>query len=84
MPRFAGPGWARSTAPTAGPSLPPAQKSRTGLTALRHGLERWGGRGNPAALAAEAVPLPVRVPVVARDAELWHRRAGYSRGSPSA
>ncbi|WP_148085768.1 hypothetical protein [Amycolatopsis thermoflava] len=22
------------------------------LTALRHGLERWGGRGNPAALAA--------------------------------
>ncbi|WP_020419160.1 HD domain-containing phosphohydrolase [Amycolatopsis sp. ATCC 39116] len=48
------------------------------LTALRHGFERWDGRGNPAGLAAEAVPLPVRVAVVARDAELWHRRAGYA------
>ncbi|GHE78591.1 metal-dependent phosphohydrolase [Amycolatopsis deserti] len=47
------------------------------LTALRHGFERWDGRGNPAGLAAEAVPLPIRIAVVARDAELWHRRTGY-------
>ena len=41
--------------------------------ALAHGYERWDGAGFPDGLAGEAVPLAVRVAVVARDAELWWR-----------
>jgi HD-GYP domain-containing protein (c-di-GMP phosphodiesterase class II) len=41
--------------------------------ALAHGHERWDGGGFPDGLAGEAVPLPVRVAVVARDADLWWR-----------
>lgn len=41
--------------------------------ALAHGHERWDGNGYPAGLAGEAVPLSVRVAVVARDVELWAR-----------
>jgi HD-GYP domain-containing protein (c-di-GMP phosphodiesterase class II)/DNA-binding CsgD family transcriptional regulator len=41
--------------------------------ALAHGYERWDGGGFPDGLAREAVPLLVRVAVVARDAELWWR-----------
>ena len=41
--------------------------------ALAHGYERWDGEGFPDGLAGEAVPLPVRVAVVARDADLWWR-----------
>lgn len=41
--------------------------------ALAHGHERWDGSGFPDGLAADAIPLPVRVAVVARDADLcWH------------
>jgi len=46
--------------------------------ALRHGFERWDGTGHPAGLAGEAIPLPTRIAVLARDAELWSRRGGYA------
>ena len=45
---------------------------------LRHGFERYDGTGHPAGLAGEAVPWPVRIAVVARDVELWHRRGGMA------
>ncbi|MHB8689772.1 MAG: HD domain-containing phosphohydrolase [Solirubrobacteraceae bacterium] len=44
--------------------------------ALAHAFERWDGRGLPAGLAGEAVPLAVRVAVVARDADLAWRMGG--------
>lgn len=46
------------------------------VAALAHAYERWGGRGLPDGLAGTAIPLPVRVVVVARDAVLWQRTAG--------
>lgn len=46
------------------------------VRALAHAYERWDGRGLPDRLAGEAIPLPVRVVVVARDAVLWQRIAG--------
>ncbi|HJP78336.1 MAG TPA: HD domain-containing phosphohydrolase [Pseudonocardiaceae bacterium] len=45
--------------------------SPTVREALAHGHERWDGAGFPDGLAAEAIPLPVRLAVVARDADLW-------------
>jgi HD-GYP domain-containing protein (c-di-GMP phosphodiesterase class II) len=45
-------------------------------TSLRHGFERFDGTGHPAGLADRAVPLPVRIAVVARDADLWTRLGG--------
>jgi HD-GYP domain-containing protein (c-di-GMP phosphodiesterase class II) len=44
--------------------------------ALSHAYERWDGRGLPDGLAGTAIPLPVRVVVVARDVVLWQRVAG--------
>jgi HD-GYP domain-containing protein (c-di-GMP phosphodiesterase class II) len=44
--------------------------------ALSHAYERWDGGGLPDGLAGDAVPVAVRVVVVARDAVLWHRLAG--------
>ena len=44
--------------------------------ALAHAYERWDGRGLPAGLSGEEVPVAVRVVVVARDAVLWQRIAG--------
>ena len=38
--------------------------------ALGHAYERWDGKGSPAGLAGDAVPLPVRVAAVARDVDL--------------
>lgn len=38
--------------------------------ALGHAYERWDGKGFPAGLGGEAVPLAVRVVVVARDVDL--------------
>ena len=46
------------------------------VDALAHAYERWDGRGLPDGLAGEAVPVAVRVVVVARDAVLWQRLAG--------
>lgn len=40
-------------------------------SSLAFGYERWDGGGFPAGLAREQVPLPVRIAVVARDADLW-------------
>jgi hypothetical protein len=38
--------------------------------ALAHAYERWDGKGLPAGLAGEEIPVPIRVVTVARDAEL--------------
>jgi HD-GYP domain-containing protein (c-di-GMP phosphodiesterase class II) len=40
------------------------------IDALAHAYERWDGKGFPGGLEADAIPLPVRVVVVARDADL--------------
>ncbi|MGH3047040.1 MAG: HD domain-containing phosphohydrolase [Gaiellaceae bacterium] len=40
------------------------------VDALAHAYERWDGKGFPAGLEGDAIPLPVRVAVVARDADL--------------
>jgi HD-GYP domain-containing protein (c-di-GMP phosphodiesterase class II) len=45
------------------------------VDALGHGYERWDGTGLPDGLAGEAIPLPVRIAVVARDADLLWRSA---------
>jgi len=45
--------------------------------ALAHAYERWDGRGAPAGLAGDDVPVAVRVVTVARDVELWSRRADW-------
>ncbi len=45
--------------------------------ALAHAFERWDGKGHPAGLAGEEVPVAVRIVAAARDAELFERRAGW-------
>ena len=45
--------------------------------ALAHAYERWDGNGYPDGLAGEEVPMAIRVVAVARDVELWARRAGW-------
>ena len=45
--------------------------------ALAHAYERWDGKGYPDGLAGDDVPVAVRVVSVARDVELWERRAGW-------
>jgi HD-GYP domain-containing protein (c-di-GMP phosphodiesterase class II) len=40
------------------------------VNALAHAYERWDGKGFPAGLEGDAIPLAVRVVVVARDADL--------------
>ena len=40
------------------------------IDALAHAYERWDGKGYPDKLEADAIPLAVRVAVVARDADL--------------
>ncbi|HEX5696478.1 MAG TPA: HD domain-containing phosphohydrolase, partial [Acidimicrobiia bacterium] len=42
------------------------------LFALSHAYERWDGKGSPARLSGEEVPLEVRIAMVARDADLFH------------
>ena len=44
---------------------------------LAHAYERWDGKGFPAGVAGSEVPEAIRVVVVARDAELWSRLAGW-------
>lgn len=56
--------------------------SRLGMSqsvcdALAHAYERWDGKGYPAGLAGEDVPVAVRIVAVARDAELWSRQSGW-------
>jgi HD-GYP domain-containing protein (c-di-GMP phosphodiesterase class II) len=45
--------------------------------ALAHEWERWDGRGYPAGLAGDQVPIEVRVSVIARDVEIWTRQFGW-------
>ena len=40
------------------------------VEALEHAYERWDGKGFPARLEGDAIPLAVRIVVVARDADL--------------
>jgi HD-GYP domain-containing protein (c-di-GMP phosphodiesterase class II) len=40
------------------------------LEALAHAYERWDGKGLPAGLGGDAIPLTVRIALVARDADL--------------
>ena len=44
---------------------------------LAHAYERWDGKGYPAGLTGEEIPVSTRVVTVARDAELWARRGGW-------
>ncbi|MFP3902305.1 MAG: HD domain-containing phosphohydrolase [Acidimicrobiia bacterium] len=43
------------------------------VDALAHAYERWDGSGFPGGLAGDAIPLPVRIFVVARDADVASR-----------
>ena len=43
------------------------------VDALAHAYERWDGKGYPARFAGDAIPLAVRVALVARDADLAAR-----------
>jgi HD-GYP domain-containing protein (c-di-GMP phosphodiesterase class II)/DNA-binding CsgD family transcriptional regulator len=40
------------------------------VEALAHAYERWDGKGAPAGLEGDAIPLPVRVVVAAKDVDL--------------
>ena len=40
------------------------------VDALAHAYERWDGKGYPAGLEGDEIPLAVRVVAVARDADL--------------
>lgn len=59
------------------------------IHALNHGYERWDGKGYPAQLRGEEIPLAARIAIVARDAEIFtrmgehptevlHHRAGHA------
>ena len=58
------------------------------VDALAHAYERWDGKGFPAGLEGDAVPLAVRIASVARDADLaiglGERRRGSGSGSEEA
>jgi HD-GYP domain-containing protein (c-di-GMP phosphodiesterase class II) len=43
------------------------------ILALQHSYERWDGRGNPAGLTGEEIPLETRIAMVAKDADLFAR-----------
>ena len=49
---------------------------RSGLGAA---FERWDGKGFPAGLSGEAIPLSARIVFVARDVEVLHRQGGPER-----
>ena len=46
-------------------------------SALGAAYARWDGRGVPAELAGDDIPVSVRVSIVARDVELWAREGGH-------
>ena len=46
-------------------------------SALGAAYARWDGRGVPAGLAGDDIPVSVRVSIVARDVELWARETGH-------
>jgi HD-GYP domain-containing protein (c-di-GMP phosphodiesterase class II)/DNA-binding CsgD family transcriptional regulator len=43
------------------------------IESLAHAHERWDGKGFPAGLRGDSIPLPVRLVVVAQDVELFDR-----------
>lgn len=43
------------------------------VEALGHGYERWDGKGYPAGLREDVIPLAVRIAIVAGDADLFIR-----------
>lgn len=43
------------------------------VSALEVAYARWDGRGVPRGVAGEAIPIAMRVAIVARDVELWGR-----------
>jgi hypothetical protein len=49
------------------------------VEALAHAYERWDGKGFPAGLEGDAIPLAVRIVVVARDADLAATAGGDPR-----
>ena len=46
------------------------------ITALQHAYERWDGKGYPAGLDGEDIPIEIRIVSVARDADLLLHRNG--------
>ena len=59
-----------STARSPPCSRPGRPRAGAVVDALGHAYERWDGKGSPAGLAGDAVPLPVRIASVARDVDL--------------
>ena len=45
--------------------------------ALAHAYERWDGKGLPAGIAGEEIPLSIRIAIVARDVDVWASREGW-------
>lgn len=43
---------------------------------VAHAYERWDGKGLPAALAGDDIPLATRIAVVARDVDVTYARSG--------
>jgi HD-GYP domain-containing protein (c-di-GMP phosphodiesterase class II) len=44
---------------------------------VAHAYERWDGKGHPAGLAGDAIPLATRIAAVARDVDLWNAAAPW-------
>jgi len=44
---------------------------------IRHLYERWDGTGLPVGLAGEAIPIQVRIAVIARDIDILYRIGGW-------
>ena len=45
--------------------------------AVAHAYERWDGKGVPAGLAGDAIPIATRLATVARDVDIWFRQSGW-------
>ncbi len=43
-----------------------------------HVFERWDGKGLPGTLAGDAIPIAVRIVVIARDVDLFNRAGGWA------
>ncbi len=75
------PGWSGAACRATARSRRAWRRGSAWTTSVRHALahayERWDGKGHPAGLAGEEVPVAIRIVTVARDAELWARQAGW-------
>ena len=52
------------------------------VTGVAHAYERWDGKGLPAGLSGEEIPLAVRITVVARDVDVAYQRSGAAGVGP--